>query len=136
MKKLVVLGAGSIAVTAAALLSPAVAASEPASPNALNVVGEPYARALAILKSQNVKAYFGGSHGDDVPQSLCIVDQQKVTGGGRVYLTLDCTQLAVDDAAGSTPAAGGATGAAPGTPAPGAGQGTYGGPIGVPVPVG
>jgi hypothetical protein len=133
VNKLVVLGAGSIAVATAALLSPAVAASEPASPNALNVVGEPYARALAILKGQNVKAFFGGSHGDDVPQSQCIVDQQKITGGGRMYLMLDCTQVAVDDAAGSAPI-GAAPGAKPGAPAPG--QGTYGGPIGVAVPVG
>jgi hypothetical protein len=133
VKKLVVLGAGSIALTAAALLSPAIAASEPASPNALNVVGEPYAKALKILKSQNVKAFFGGSHGDDVPQSQCIVDQQKITGGGRMYLMLDCTQTAVDDAAGSAPVVAAAPGAA-GAPTPG--QGTYGGPIGVAVPVG
>jgi hypothetical protein len=134
VKKLVVLGAGSIALTAAALLSPAVAAAEPASPNSLNVVGEPYARALMILKSQNVKAFFGGSHGDDVPQSQCIVSQQSATKAGRMYLTLDCTQTAVDDAAGRAPVAPGATGGAPGAPAPG--QGTYGGPIGVAVPVG
>jgi hypothetical protein len=133
VNKLVVLGAGSIAVATAALLSPAVAAAEPASPNALNVVGEPYARALTILKGQNVKAFFGGSHGDDVPQALCIVDQQKITGGGRMYLMLDCTQAAADDAAASTPAVGAAPGA-PGAAVPG--QGTYGGPIGVAVPVG
>jgi hypothetical protein len=135
VKKLVALGAGSIAIATAALLSPAVAQSEPASANSLNVVGVPYAKALQILKSQNVKAYFGGSRGDAVPQSQCIVAQQKVTGGGHMYLTLDCTQAAVDDAAGNAPA-GAAPGAAPGAPAPRPGQGTYGGPIGVPVNVG
>ena len=64
----------------------------------MNVVGEPYGKALQILKSQNVKAFFGGAHGSDVPHAQCIVNQQKVTSGGPVYLTLDCTQEAVDAA--------------------------------------
>jgi hypothetical protein len=141
VKKLVALGAGSVAIAAAAVFSPAVAHSEPASASSLNVVGIPYGKALQILKSQNVKAFFGGSTGGDVPQALCVVSQQKITGGGRMYLTLDCTQAAADAAAGNmpaAPAAPAAPGAAPGAPAPapGAGQGTYGGPIGVPVPVG
>lgn len=136
MKKLVVLGAGAIAVASAALLHPAVAVADP---NSLNVVGEPYAKAIAILKSQNVKSTFGGSFGSDVPQSACIVDKQKVVSGSKMILMLNCTTKAVQDATASTPAAGGATGAAPGAPAPAAGtpgQGSYGGPIGVPVPVG
>lgn len=138
MKKLAVLGAGSVAIAAAAVFSPAIAHSEPASASSLNVVGVPYGKALQILKSQHVKAFFGGSTGGDVPQALCVVAQQKMTGGGRMYLTLDCTQAAADAAAGNTPAVAAAPGAAPGAPAPapGAGQGTYGGPIGVPVPVG
>ena len=113
MNKLAVLGAGAIAVASAALLSPAVAESEPSSAQGLNVVGEPYGTALAILKSQNVKAFFGGSHGSDMPQSQCIVDQQKMTGGGRMYLMLDCTEAAAEDAAGSVPASGGLPGGAP-----------------------
>jgi hypothetical protein len=136
VKKLVVLGAGAIAVASAALLHPAVAVADP---NSLNVVGEPYAKAIAILKSQNVKSTFGGSFGSDVPQSACIVDKQKVVSGSKMILMLNCTTKAVQDATASTPAAGGATGAAPGAPAPAAGtpgQGSYGGPIGVPVPVG
>ncbi|MDT5217611.1 MAG: hypothetical protein QOK18_5850 [Mycobacterium sp.] len=136
MKKLVLLGAGAIAVASAALLHPAVAVADP---NSLNVVGEPYAKAIAILKSQNVKSTFGGSFGSDVPQSACIVDKQKVVSGSKMILMLNCTTKAVQDATASTPAAGGATGAAPGAPAPAAGtpgQGSYGGPIGVPVPVG
>jgi hypothetical protein len=136
VKKLVLLGAGAIAVASAALLHPAVAVADP---NSLNVVGEPYAKAIAILKSQNVKSTFGGSFGSDVPQSACIVDKQKVVSGSKMILMLNCTTKAVQDATASTPAAGGATGAAPGAPAPAAGtpgQGSYGGPIGVPVPVG
>ena len=142
MKKLVVLGAGAIAVASAALLHPAVAVADPNSAS-LNVVGEPYAKAMTILKSQGAKGVFGGSFGSDVPQSACIVDKQKVVSGSKMILMLNCTTKAVQDATASTPAAGGATGgatgAAPGAPAPAAGtpgQGSYGGPIGVPVPVG
>jgi hypothetical protein len=136
VKKLVVLGAGAIAVASAALLHPAVAVADPSS---LNVVGEPYAKAMSILKSQGAKGVFGGSFGSDVPQSACIVDKQKVVSGTKMILMLNCTTKAVQDATASTPTAGGATGAAPGAPAPAAGtpgQGSYGGPIGVPVPVG
>jgi len=138
VKKLVVLGAGAIAVASAALLHPAVAVADPTS-SSLNVVGEPYFKAIAILKSQNVKSTFGGSFGSDVPQSACIVDKQKVVSGSKMILMLNCTTKAVQDATASTPTAGGATGASPGAPAPAAGtpgQGTYGGPVGVPVPVG
>jgi len=136
VKNLVVLGAGSIALATAALISPAVAASEPATPSTIDVRGEPYARAVAILKSQGVKQRFNGSTNGPggAPQAQCIVDQQTSTHQGVMLLHLDCTQEAVADAAGSAPAAGGATAAAPGAPTPG--QGTYGGPIGVPVPVG
>lgn len=132
MKKLVVLGAGTFAVVGAALLSPGVAYSDPGSSSGLNVVGEPYGRAVSILKSQGVKPSFGGSVGSDLPQAACIVDSQKITNQGRMILNLNCTQKAADDATASQPAAR----TAPGAPAPGAGQGTYGTPIGVPVAVG
>jgi hypothetical protein len=108
VKKLVLLGAGAFAVAGAALLTPAVADSDPGA-SSLNVVGEPYARAVAILKSQGVRASFGGSVGSDVPQAQCIVDQQKAGGGhsgGRMYLMLNCTQEAVENAAGSAPSGG------------------------------
>jgi hypothetical protein len=132
VKKLVVLGAGTFAVVGAALLTPAVADSDPGGPSALNVVGEPYGRAVGILKSQGVKPTFGGSVGSDLPQAACIVDSQKATSQGRMILMLNCTQKAADDATASQPAAG----TAPGAPAPGAGQGTYGHPVGVPIAVG
>jgi hypothetical protein len=137
VKKLVVLGAGAFAGLSVAasvgLLSPAVASSDPGSNNATNVVGEPYAQAMRILKSQGVKGYFGGAVGSDLPQAQCIVNQQRITSGGRMYLTLDCTEKAAHDAAGSAPAR---PVAPPDAGVPGSGQGTYGGPIGVPVPVG
>lgn len=109
MKKLVVMGVGAFAVAGAALLTPAAADSDPGSGASLNVVGEPYGRALAILKSQGVKAYFGGSVGGsaDVAPAECIVSQQRVTSGGRMYLMVNCTQKAVDDATASAPAGSG-----------------------------
>ena len=125
-------------MAAAALLSPAAATAAP-GPSPVNVIGEPYYKAVTILKSQGATASFGGSFGSDLPQSQCIVSQQHVTKQGRMILNLDCTQAAADHATDSTPASAGTPGgapAAPGAPAPGAGQGTYGGPIGVPVNVG
>lgn len=135
MKKILSLGLAAFAVPAAiasaALFSP-IASSDPGGGGSLNVVGEPYAKAVAILKSQGAKAQFGGSVGGDVPQAQCIVSQQKVISGGRMNLSLDCTKKAADNATANAPA----RPAAPGAPAPGAGQGTYGSPVGVPVPVG
>ena len=109
MKKLVVLGAGAVAVAGAAMFTPAIADSDPGNSgmSALNVIGEPYGKALAILKSQNVKAFFGGSVGSDLPQAACIVSQQKITSGGRMYLSLDCSQKAADNATDSQPAGAG-----------------------------
>jgi hypothetical protein len=134
VKKILGLGAAALvvpaAIASAALFSPGVAASDPGSMNSMNVVGEPYFKAVSILKSQGIKATFGGSFGSDLPQSQCIVSQQKVNSSNKMILQLDCTKAAGDRAAGSAPAA-------PAAPAPGTGgQGTYGGPIGVPVPVG
>ncbi|MDX1891955.1 hypothetical protein [Mycolicibacterium sp. 050158] len=139
MKKILGLGAAGLVVPAAiasALLAPVSASADPGSLNAMNVVGEPYAKAVVILKSQGVKATFGGSFGSDLPQSQCIVSQQKVNSKNKMILMLDCTQAAADHASDSTPAAPSAPAAGGTAPAPGAGQGTYGGPIGVPVPVG
>lgn len=107
MKKLAVLGAGAIAAATVALLAPGVADSSPGSAAALNVVGEPYGRALSILKSQGVKAFFGGAVGSDYPQAECIVAQQKITSGGRMLLNLDCTEAAVLGAQSNAPAGGG-----------------------------
>ncbi len=105
MKKLAALGVGAIAAASIALVAPGVADSSPAS--ALNVVGEPYGRALGILKSQGVKAFFGGAVGSDYPQAECIVSQQKITSGGRMYLHVDCTEAAVLGAQSNAPAGGG-----------------------------
>jgi hypothetical protein len=94
VKKLVVLSGGLVAVGSAALIGSGIAMSQPVSN--YNVVGEPYQKALQILKSQGVKAYFGGSFGSVLPQAQCLVDQQKVTSARRMLLMLDCTQAAAD----------------------------------------
>jgi hypothetical protein len=113
VKKLVVLGGGTVAVALAALLSPVVAQSEPVSANSLNVIGEPYGRAVAILKSQGVKATFGGAKSGELPQAQCIVYQQTVISGAKMRLMLDCSQQAAEDASGNMPAG---TGGPPGPP--------------------
>ncbi|MBX7435298.1 hypothetical protein JDV09_24820 [Mycobacterium sp. Y57] len=97
MKKVAVLSGGLVVAGSAALIGAGVAMSQPSMDSSpYNVLGEQYGRALAILKSQGVHAYFGGSRGSVLPQSACLVDQQKVTSGGRMLLSLDCTQAAAD----------------------------------------
>ena len=60
-----------------------------------NVVGEPYAKAVAILRAQGVKATFGGSVGSDVPQAQCIVVTEKVLSAStHIQLNVDCTAAA------------------------------------------
>ena len=74
-----------------------------------------------ILKSQGVKAYFGGSFGSVLPQAQCLVDQQKMTSGGRMLLSLDCSQKAADELAAMGPSGGptvGANGVTTVTPTP------------------
>lgn len=113
MNKFVMAAAGTAAVGAAAMFGSSVAASDPGQGGGTNVVGESYARAVTLLKSQGMKATFGGSVGSDVPQAQCIVTQQKMSGHGRMILELNCTAKAVQDAqADGTPAGGG--GARPG----------------------
>jgi hypothetical protein len=108
VKKLVVLGGGlAAAAGSVALIGAGVALSQPGPDmSSYNVVGEPYQKALAILKSEGVKAYFGGSFGSVLPQAQCLVDQQKVTSGGRMLLMLDCSQKAADMIADMGPSGG------------------------------
>jgi hypothetical protein len=103
LKKLVVLSGGLVAVGSVALIGAGIAMSQPGNANNFNVVGEPYNKALQILKSQGVKATFGGSFGSVLPQAECLVDSQKAietTDFGRpalkLVLMLDCSQKAAD----------------------------------------
>jgi hypothetical protein len=117
--KLVALGAGVVAAGSAALIGAAVATSQP-NPSAINVVGEPYAKALQILKSQGVKARFNGSHGSALPQAQCLVYEQKLSPSAML-LKLDCSQEAADTLAEMGPAGGptvGSNGVTTVTPTP------------------
>ena len=106
MRKLVLaLSAAVVAGSAAAALSIGASSADPASNSTYNVVGEPYAKAVAILRAQGVPASFGGSVGSDVPQSQCVVSSQKVTGGGKMQLMLNCTAAAQPEQPAATSAA-------------------------------
>ncbi|GAB5899877.1 hypothetical protein [Mycolicibacterium sp.] len=120
MKKLVVLAGGLIAAGSAAVLGAGVATSQP-DVSSFNVVGEPYVKAVAILKSQGVKSTFGGSRGSVLPQAQCLVDSQKVNSSGKMILMLDCTQEAADRLAEQGPSGGptvGSNGVTTVTPTP------------------
>ncbi|WP_099039147.1 hypothetical protein [Mycobacterium neglectum] len=119
MKKLVVVSGGLVAVGSAALVGAGIAMSQPSG--SLNVVGEPYNKALAILKASGYKGTFGGSVGSVLSQSSCLVDTQKMTSEGKILLMLDCTQHAADMLAAMGPAAGprvGSNGVTTVTPTP------------------
>ena len=58
MKKLVVLSGGLVAVGSAALVGAGIAMSQPGGSQYLNVVGEPYNKALQILKAQGITSDF------------------------------------------------------------------------------
>ncbi|MGH3676427.1 MAG: hypothetical protein ACRDU5_11945 [Mycobacterium sp.] len=129
MKKLVALGAGAVATTSFALVTAAVATSDPDDVSSYNVVGEQYTKAVTILKNMGYKASFGGSFGSDLPQSQCLVDSQKVIESTdasgqmapKMVLMLDCTQEAADQIAESGPSGGptvGSNGVTTVTPTP------------------
>lgn len=108
MKKLVVVSGGLLAAGSAALIGAGIAVSQPGSDSSsANVVGEQYSKALAILKGQGVKGYFGGSFGSVLPQAQCLVDSQKVTKQGHMMLMLDCSQKAADEIKQQGPSSGG-----------------------------
>jgi hypothetical protein len=144
-KKLIALGLGSSAVALATLITAGTASSDPGAESPYYVVGEPYGRAVQILAGAGIKASFGGAVGSDMQQSLCVVDNQKMTGNGRMQLMLNCTQAAFDEAGlnrssgsgpgGRTIGANGITTVTP-TPVPGPGAGVPTSPAPVPPPVG
>ncbi len=132
MKKLVALGAGAVAVGSICLVSAGLASSQPADPNQMNVIGEPYAKAVKILHGMGVSTGFGGAVGSALPQQACMVTSQK-PAGKKMMLNLDCTQEAAETMAeqgstGSPGSVGGNTirppqipiGQAPAAPAPAA----------------
>jgi hypothetical protein len=131
VRKLVVLGAGALAATSIGLLSAVPASADPANNNQLNVVGEPYYKAVKILKGMGLGTGFGGSVGSALPQAQCMVSSQKMTSNGRMLLNLDCSEEAAQELAetqgpSGSPGAGGPVGTlrpaqipiAPAAPAP------------------
>ena len=135
MRKLVLVLAGTAVAGTAVALSIGASSADPSSSSTYNVVGEPYAKAVAILRAQGVKATFGGSVGSDVPQSQCLVSSQKVTNSAKMQLMLDCTAAAQPEQPAATSAA-----TAPGTQSTDAGNRPTAGAPGVvtviPTPVG
>ena len=94
--------------------------ADPASINTYNVIGEPYAKAVAILRAQGVPTT-GGSVGSDVPQAQCLVKSQKVLSTRKMQLMLDCTAESQPDVP-TAPATSGASGGSSGAQAPDAGS--------------
>ena len=121
-------GVAVAAATASVLVAgtPGIGASNAdpsASGSTYNVVGEPYAKAVAILRAQGVKTTFGGSVGSDVPQAQCLVKSEKIVGS-KISLMLDCTAASQPQApVASAPAATAVSGSsgAPATQAPDSG---------------
>ena len=135
MRKLVLALAGVPVAGSAVALGIGASSADPSSSSTYNVVGEPYAKAVAILRAQGVKTTFGGSVGSDVPQSQCVVSSQKVTSSAKMQLMLDCTAAAQPEQPAATSAA-----TAPGTQSTDAGNRPTAGAPGVvtviPTPVG
>lgn len=89
MKKLglVAAGATAAAATAAVLIGAGSATADP-----IDVTGQTYQMARAILKGQGYTVLFGGSVGHALPQNMCIVtDVASSSGSSTVRLQLDCT---------------------------------------------
>jgi len=135
VRKLVLVLASTAVAGSAVALSVGASSADPSSASTYNVVGEPYAKAVAILRAQGVKTTFGGSVGSDVPQSQCVVSSQKVTSSAKMQLMLNCTAAAQPEQPATTAAA-----TAPGTQSTDAGNRPTAGAPGVvtviPTPVG
>jgi len=140
-KLLLTVGCAAAAGAAALGVGLGTGHADPSGNSTYNVVGEPYAKAVAILRSQGVKATFGGSVGSDVPQAQCIVASEKMLSASNssssqsapsnsapahIQLNLDCTAKAQPQqpATAGSGASGAATSGAPASqtarPTPGA----------------
>jgi hypothetical protein len=92
VKKFVVLATATGAATAAVSAALLGTAPSNADNSTANVIGEPYAKAVAILKGLGYQTSFGGSIGSDLPQNQCAVSQEKQLTSGKIQLLLDCTK--------------------------------------------
>ena len=146
MNKLILAAAGALAAGTAVTALGMGASSADTSNSIYNVLGEPYAKAVAILHAEGMSTVFGGSVGSDVPQARCIVQSQKAITSAKMQLMLNRTEEAQPQrpaatSVASAPAQGGEQGAAAagGTAAGGGSRPTAGAPgvvSVVPVPVG
>lgn len=133
MRRLILaVSVAAVAGSAAVAFGLGASSADPSSNSTLNVVGEPYAKAVAILRAQGVPTSFGGSVGGDVPQSQCVVSSQKIIGR-KMQLMLDCSAAAqpvpaapTKTATSSTDTSGASGGSAP--PPSDAGRPTAGAP--------
>jgi hypothetical protein len=100
---------GAVAASSIGLLSAGLASSDPANPSQVNVIGEPYAKAIKILHGMGMKTGFGGSVGGVLPQSQCMVSSEKMVGSSKVMLELDCSEKAAQQLAEQATAGGGGT---------------------------
>ena len=124
MNRLILVAAGALAAgSAAAALSMAPSNADPQAGGTMNILGEPYYKAVAILHAQGVSVVFGGSVGSDVPQAKCIVQSQKYLASGKMSLMLNCTKAAQPEAPPPSSA-----GSPPPIPADGGGRPTPGAP--------
>jgi hypothetical protein len=136
VKKFALLAGGAGAAVAMAVIGAGNAHAGPP-----DVTGETYGKAKAILNNQGYSIVFGGSVGSDLPQSQCVVSNQRSLGTGKQWVMLDCTLAPGQEKpgapnthslvppGGSIPTSGAA--ADPNRPTPGAGTVTV-----TPVPVG
>jgi hypothetical protein len=99
VKKLIVVGATAVAASTIGLLNAGLASSDPVNPNQMNVIGEPYFKAVKILHGMGLSTTFGGSVGSDLPQAQCMVTSQKMLGSGKMQMNLDCTEEAAQQMA-------------------------------------
>ncbi len=145
MEKLVVLGATAVAAGTIGLISAGTAAADPVNPNQMNVIGEPYYKAVKILHGMGLSTGFGGAVGSALPQAQCMVTSQKMGGNNRMLLNLDCTEEAAQEMAESGAlGTGGAPGAVGGNTlrpeqvpiAPGSNVGVPTSPVPPPPPLG
>jgi hypothetical protein len=110
-KKLIVLGAGALAASAATLtlMSTGVAGAAP------DESGKTYSEAQAALKAAGYTAVVSSAVGDAVAQGDCTVTRQQTTmgspfagggwrgaggGGKKVLLSLDCSKKAASGSGG------------------------------------
>lgn len=130
-------GAAAGGVAAVLILGATAGNAAPGENSTLNVVGEPYAKAVAVLRAQGVGTVFGGSVGSDVPQAQCVVASQKALGTTRkMQLNLDCSAEAQPQRPAATQSTQGAQGTAGTQPAARPTPGAPGVVTVIPTPVG